>query len=174
LKVPFNGGDNLNKYILSVLVENHAGVLSKISGLISRRGYNIHSLAVGITENLDISRMTIVIIGDEYMYEQISKQLNKLIDVIKITELNCPKSVCRELALVKVVTDIKTECSIIEAVNIFRGNIIDLNNKNMTIEITGDEEKVSAFIDLMKPFGIKEIARTGITAIERGNKFVDS
>lgn len=164
----------MNKYILSVLVENHAGVLSKISGLISRRGYNIHSLAVGITENPDISRMTIVILGDQYIYEQINKQLNKLIDVIKITELSSSRSVCRELALVKVETDIKTQPSIIDIVNIFRGNIIDLNNKNMTIEITGEEEKVSAFIELMKPFKIKEIARTGITAIERGNKSTEN
>jgi acetolactate synthase I/III small subunit len=172
LKVPFNGGDNLNKYILSILVENHSGVLCKISGLISRRGYNIHSLAVGITENPEISRMTIVILGDEYMYEQVNKQLNKLIDVIKITELNSQKSVCRELALVKVITDIKTQSSIIEVVNIFKGNIIDFNNKNMTIEMTGDEEKVTAFIELMKPFGIKETARTGLTAIERGNNLI--
>lgn len=163
----------MNKYILSVLVENHSGVLSKISGLFSRRGYNIHSLAVGITENPDISRMTIVILGNEYMFEQINKQLNKLIDVIKITELSSQRSVCRELALVKVATDIKTKSLITEAVNIFRGNIIDLNNKNITIEITGDEEKVSAFIELMRPYGIKEIVRTGLTAIERGNKSIN-
>lgn len=164
---------NISKYVLSVLVENHSGVLSKISGLFSRRGYNIHSLTVGVTENPEISRMTIVIIGDEYMLEQINKQLNKLVDVIKVVELVVNKSVHRELALIKVNSDINTKSSIMETVNIFRANIIDLNNKSMTIEITGDEEKISAFIELMKPYGIKEIARTGITALERGSKAIE-
>ncbi|NMM63717.1 acetolactate synthase small subunit [Clostridium sp. P21] len=163
----------MNKYVLSVLVENHSGVLSKISGLFSRRGYNIHSLTVGVTEDPEISRMTIVIIGDEYMVEQINKQLNKLVEVIKVVELDTNKSVYRELALVKVTVDMNTKSSITETVNIFRANIVDLNNKSMTIEITGDEGKVSAFINLMKPYGIKEIVRTGVTALERGCKSID-
>ncbi len=163
----------INKYVLSVLVENHSGVLSKISGLFSRRGYNIHSLTVGVTEDPEISRMTIVILGDEYMLEQINKQLNKLVDVIKVVELYINKSVYRELALIKVNSDANTKSSITETVNIFRSNIIDLDNKSMTVEITGDEEKISAFINLMKPYGIKEIVRTGVTALERGNKSME-
>ncbi|MBC2580496.1 acetolactate synthase small subunit [Clostridium sp. DJ247] len=160
----------MNKYVLSVLVENHSGVLSKISGLFSRRGYNIHSLTVGITEDPNISRMTIVVIGDEYMFEQVSKQLNKLIDVIKVIELSTHKAVYRELALIKVSADSNNKSLIMETVNIFRGNVVDIDTKSMTIEITGDEEKISAFIDLMKPYGIKESVRTGLTGLQRGNK----
>lgn len=141
--------------------------MSKISGLFSRRGYNIHSLTVGITEDPNISRMTIVVSGYDQMLEQISKQLNKLIDVIKIIQLDPIKSVCRELALIKVSMNQSNQSIITETVNIFRGKIVDVDTKRMTIEITGDEEKVSAFIDLMKPHGIKEIIRTGLTALER-------
>lgn len=158
----------INKYVLSVLVENHSGVLSKISGLFSRRGYNIHSLTVGVTEEPNISRMTIVITGCEQILEQINKQLNKLIDVIKITSLDSTGAVYRELALIKVAMNQSNQSIITETVNIFRGNIVDMDVKSMTIEITGDEEKVSAFIDLMRPHGIKEIVRTGLTALERG------
>lgn len=158
----------INKYILSVLVENHSGVLSKISGLFSRRGYNIHSLTVGVTEDPNVSRMTIVVVGCEHMLEQISKQLNKLIDVIKIMSLDSAVAVYRELALVKVAMNQANQSIITETVNIFRGNIVDIDIKSMTIEITGDEEKISAFIDMMKPHGIKEIVRTGLTALERG------
>jgi acetolactate synthase, small subunit len=148
-------------------VENHSGVLSKISGLFSRRGYNIHSLTVGITEDPNISRMTIVVSGDEQVFEQINKQLNKLIDVIKIIELSSANSVCRELALIKVSMNQSNQSIITETVNIFRGKIVDVDTKSMIIEITGDEEKVTAFIELMKTHGIKEIVRTGLTALER-------
>ncbi len=158
----------MNKYVLSVLVENHSGVLSKISGLFSRRGYNIHSLTVGVTEDPNVSRMTIVVSGCEQILEQINKQLNKLIDVIKITSLDSMAAVYRELALIKVAMNQGNQSIITETVNIFRGNIVDMDVKSMTIEITGDEEKVTAFIDLMKPHGIKEIVRTGLTALERG------
>jgi len=157
----------ISKYILSVLVENQSGVLSKISGLFSRRGYNIHSLTVGITEDPNVSRITIVVLGDEQVFEQINKQLNKLIDVIKIIELEHVKSVCRELALIKVSMNQNNQSVITETVNIFRGKIVDMDTKSMIIEITGDEEKVSAFIDLMKTYGIKEIVRTGLAALER-------
>lgn len=157
----------INKYILSVLVENHSGVLSKISGLFSRRGYNIHSLTVGVTEDPNISRMTIVVVGDEQMLEQINKQLNKLIDVIKVTVLDPVKSIYRELALIKVSINQSNQSRIIETVNIFRGNIVAMDTKSMIIEVTGDEEKISELIDLMKPYGIKELIRTGITALER-------
>lgn len=158
----------MNKYILSVLVENHSGVLSKISGLFTRRGYNIDSLTVSITEESSISRMTIVVRGDEQITEQIVKQLNKLVDVIKILELDSQKCVSRELALIKVTADKSTRSLITETVNIFRCNIVDMDAKSMIIEITGDEEKVSAFVELMKPYGVKEIVRTGIAVLQRG------
>ncbi|MGE5629317.1 MAG: acetolactate synthase small subunit [Solirubrobacterales bacterium] len=157
----------MNKYVLSILVENHSGVLSKISGLFSRRGYNIDSLTVGITDDPNLSRMTIMITGDEQMLEQINKQLNKLVDVIKVQELS-PKAVCRELALVKVNSNAVTLPQIKEAVNVFRGSIVDMDSKSLMVEITGYEDKVTAFIDYVRPFGIKEIVRTGLTGLERG------
>lgn len=157
----------MNKYVLSVLVENHSGVLSKVSGLFSRRGYNIDSLTVGITDDPNLSRMTIMITGDEQMLEQINKQLNKLVDVIKIQELS-PKAVCRELALVKVNANASNLSLIKEAVNVFRGSIVDMDSKSLMVEITGVEDKVTAFIDYVRPYGIKEIVRTGLTGLERG------
>ncbi|BAH06553.1 hypothetical protein CKR_1502 [Clostridium kluyveri NBRC 12016] len=158
----------IKKHVLSVLVENHSGVLSKVAGLFSRRGYNIHSLTVGITEDPEISRITIVSIGDDYEVEQISKQLNKLIEVIKIIDLTDDPSVYRELSLVKVSAEPSNKLIIMETVNTFRGNIVDMDEKSMMIEITGDEDKISAFIEIMKPYGIKEIVRTGLTALQRG------
>lgn len=143
-----------------------------MAGLFSRRGYNIDSLTVGITEDPSVSRMTIVVRGDDYILEQITKQLNKLVDVIKIIELDSSKAVCRELALIKVSCSPNNRSLVTETVNIFRGNIVDIDNKSMTIEVTGDDEKISAFIELMKPYGIKEIIRTGLTALERGNKSI--
>lgn len=161
----------IKKYVISVLVENHSGVLSKVAGLFSRRGYNIHSLTVGITEDPEISRMTIVSIGNDYMFEQINKQLNKLIEVIKVVDLSTQgHSVYRELSLVKVSADSGNKLIIMQIANTFRGNIVDMNENSMTIEVTGDEEKISAFIELMKPYGIKESIRTGLTALNRGNK----
>ncbi|RMC94655.1 acetolactate synthase small subunit [Clostridium autoethanogenum] len=163
----------IKKYVMSVLVENHSGVLSKVAGLFSRRGYNIHSLTVGVTGDPEISRMTIVSIGDDYMFEQISKQLNKLIEVIKVIELNPDASVYRELSLIKVSAESNNKLLIMESVNTFRGKIVDMNEKSMIIEITGNEKKISAFIELMKPYGIKEIIRTGLTALQRGSKLED-
>lgn len=160
----------IKKHILSILVENHSGVLSKVAGLFSRRGYNIHSLTVGITEDPEISRITIVSIGDDYIVEQINKQLNKLIEVIKVIDLTDVPSVCRELSLIKVSTDPNNKLLIMETVNTFRGNIVDMNEKSMIIEITGNTDKISAFIEIMTPYGIKEIVRTGITSLQRGCK----
>lgn len=160
------------KHTLSVLVENHAGVLSRVSGLFSRRGFNIDSLAVGVTENPDISRMTIVVDGDEYIVEQVSKQLNKLVDVIKIKQLDKAESVSRELALIKVDATAETRAEIIQIVEIFRAKIIDVSKNTLTIEISGATEKVAALEDMLKQFGIKEIVRTGSIAIERGNKYI--
>lgn len=160
----------MNRHVLSVLVENQSGVLSRVSGLFSRRGYNIDSLSVGETEDPKVSRMTIVVRGDDYILEQIKKQLNKLIDVIKIVELSTEQSVLRELALIKVKSTMETRASIIEIVSIFRANIVDVANDTLTVEMTGDESKIEAFINLMDSYGIAEIVRTGLTAIERGNR----
>ncbi|MGI6777852.1 MAG: acetolactate synthase small subunit [Acetivibrionales bacterium] len=160
------------KHTLSVLVENHAGVLSRIAGLFSRRGFNIESLAVGVTENPDISRMTIVVDGDDYIVEQVSKQLNKLIDVIKIKRLEQSAAVSRELALIKVAASASTRTEIIQIVEVFRANIVDISKETLTIEISGDIDKVSALEEMLKQFGIKEIVRTGTIAIERGNKYI--
>jgi acetolactate synthase-1/3 small subunit len=162
----------MNRHVLSVLVENQSGVLSRVSGLFSRRGYNIDSLSVGETEDPKVSRMTIVVSGDDYILEQIKKQLNKLIDVIKIVELDAEKSVFRELAMIKVNTTMETRASIIEIVSIFRANIVDVSNETLTVEMTGDESKIEAFINLMNNYGIAEVVRTGLTAIERGNKHI--
>ncbi|MDO8686050.1 MAG: acetolactate synthase small subunit [Clostridiales bacterium] len=161
------------KHTLSVLVENHAGVLSRVAGLFSRRGFNIDSLAVGVTENPDISRMTIVVDGDDYTVEQVSKQLNKLIDVIKIKQLDNTDSVNRELALIKVNAQAAARSEIIQIVEIFRAKIVDVSKNTLTIEISGSSEKVSALEDMIRPFGIKEIVRTGMIAIERGNKSIN-
>ncbi|MBU3170509.1 acetolactate synthase small subunit [Clostridium estertheticum] len=157
----------MNKYILSILVENHSGVLSKMAGLFTRRGYNIDSLTVSITDDPTISRMTIVVSGDEQITEQIVKQLNKLIDVIKILELSPEKSVSREVALIKVALDQSTRSFIIETVNIFKCNIVEMSARSIIIEITGNEEKVSSFIELMRPYGIKEVVRTGLAVLQR-------
>lgn len=159
------------KHTLAVLVENHAGVLSKVSGLFSRRGFNIDSLAVGITEDPKVSRMTIVVDGDEYVIEQVSKQLNKLIDVIKVTDISTD-SVVRELALIKVNASANNRNEIIQVVNIFRAKVVDINKASLTIEITGEGQKIAALEDMLQPFGIQEMVRTGAVAIERGNKII--
>lgn len=160
------------KHTLSVLVENHAGVLSRVAGLFSRRGFNIDSLAVGITENPDISRITIVVDGDDYTVEQVSKQLNKLIDIIKIKKLEEKESVSRELALIKVSANAATRSEIISIVEIFRAKIVDVSKSTLTIEVAGTIEKVAALEDMLKQFGIKEIVRTGTIALERGNRII--
>ena len=159
----------MNKQILSVLVENHAGVLSRISGLFGRRGFNIDSLAVGTTEDESISRVTIVVCGDDNVVEQVGKQLNKLIDVIKIRRLFFEESVSRGLALVKVRADGKMRSEIMQIVDIFRANIVDVALDTLTIEISGDAGKLDALIELLEPFGICEIAKTGIIALQRGS-----
>lgn len=157
----------MDKHVLSVLVENQPGVLSRVAGLFSRRGYNIDSFSAGGTENEGLTRMTIVLHGDNQVLEQIKKQLNKLIDVVDITELPPQEAVYRELALVKIVANEGTRASILEVVDIFRGKVIDVANEHLTVEMTGDHDKVIAFIDMMKRYGIKEIVRTGLTALGR-------
>ncbi|WP_024832636.1 acetolactate synthase small subunit [Ruminiclostridium josui] len=160
------------KHILSVLVENRSGVLSRVAGLFSRRGFNIDSLAVGVTENPEVSRMTIVVDGDEYTVEQVSKQLNKLIDIIKIRALEDSDSVSRELALIKVNATSSTRSEIVQIVEIFRAKIVDVSKNTLTVEISGSGDKVRALEDMLRQFGIKEIVRTGTIAIERGNKYI--
>ena len=162
----------MKRHVLSVLVENQSGVLSRVSGLFSRRGYNIDSLSFGETEDPKVSRMTIVVRGDDHILEQIKKQLNKLIDVIKVVELDPEQSVFRELALIKVKTNMTTRASVIEIVDIFRANIVDVAADTLTVEMTGDEAKIEAFIALMDSYGIAEIVRTGLTALQRGNKAI--
>ncbi len=162
----------MGKHILSILVENQAGVLSRVAGLFSRRGFNIDSLAVGTTEDPGISRMTIVVNGDQYIVEQVCKQLNKLIDVIRVKQLDSEESLTRELVLVKVNAAPETRSEIIQIVDIFRGNIVDVSKNALTIEITGDADKINAFEEMVRIFGIKEMVRTGTIAIERGNRII--
>lgn len=160
----------MEKHVLSVLVKNSSGVLSRVSGLFSRRGYNIDSLTVGRTEDPSISRMTITLMGDENVLEQVKKQLNKLEDVIRVINFKADDSVYRELVLIKVKASAENRAAINETVNIFRSKIIDLSTDTLTIELTGDENKISALINLMEEYGIEELVRTGVTALQRGKK----
>ncbi len=157
-------------HIISVLVENKAGVLAKISGLFSRRGFNIESLAVGPTDDEKISRITLSVDAEKHSIEQIIKQLYKLINVIKIQELDPSNIVERELVLIKVNADSKTRPEILEIVSVFRANIVDVAKKTLMIEITGASNKVKALEDLLRPFGIIELVRTGKIACARGSK----
>jgi acetolactate synthase-1/3 small subunit len=156
-------------HVLSLLVENKPGVLARIAGLFAGRGYNIESLCVGETQDPNYSRMTIVTKGDERVVEQIEKQLRKIIEVVKVSNITDTPHVERELILVKVSATKENRDEIVRLVEIFRGKIIDVTLKSLTIEITGDRDKTSAFLQLLKPFGIKELVRTGIAAIKRGD-----
>jgi len=158
------------KHIISVLVENRSGVLAKVAGLFSRRGFNIDSLAVGPTEDQAVSRITLVVNAENHSIEQVTKQLYKLINVIKIQELDPSNIVERELVLIKLSADAKTRPQILEVVSIFRANIVDVGKKTLVIEITGSSRKVKALEDLLRPFGILELVRTGKIACMRGSK----
>lgn len=155
------------RHTISVLVENKFGVLSRVAGLFSGRGYNIESLSVGETIDPQISIMTIVTTGDDWVIEQITKQLNKLIDVIKVIDLTELDHVEREMILIKVAPKQENKAEVLRIAEIFRGRIVDSSPNTYTIEITGDEKKIEAFIELMKPMGIKEFVRTGKIAIAR-------
>ena len=155
------------KHIISVLVENKSGVLARISGLFSSRGFNIDSLAVGETEDPDVSRMTIVVRGDDMILEQVCKQLNKLIDVIKVQDLTQEGYIERELVLVRVSAPSGRRAEILEIADVFKGKIIDVTPKFITIELSGNEEKTNAFLNMITPFGIKEMLRTGKIAMPR-------
>jgi len=165
--------ENEKTHIISAIVENKPGVLYSVANLFRRRGFNIESISVGSTEQVDLARMTMTVKGDEKTIEQVVKQLNKLIDVVKVSRLDPTNIVTREMALVKVhVPETKTRSDMMHYVEVFRGRVVDISPETMMVEITGGSEKINAFIDLMKPFGIKEIARTGITALSRGLKSV--
>jgi acetolactate synthase-1/3 small subunit len=151
-----------------VLVEDKPGVLARVASLFSRRGYNIQSLAVGATEQKDMSRMTIVVSVDESPLEQITKQLNKLINVIKIVEQDEDNNVSRELALVKVRADASTRGQVIEAVNLFRAKVVDVSTESLTIEATGTPAKLEAFLRVLEPYGIRELAQSGVVSLSRG------
>ncbi len=160
------------KHTITILVENRFGVLSRVSGLFSGRGFNIESLTVGETEDPAVSRMTIVTRGDDKIVEQINKQLNKLIDVIKVRDVTAEEFVDRELMLVKVSATEKNRAEILRITDIFRGRIVDVSPKAYTIEVTGSDGKIDAFLEIIKPLGLKEVARTGKIALSRGSKML--
>jgi acetolactate synthase-1/3 small subunit len=155
------------RHTISLQVENKFGVLSRISGLFSGRGYNIESLSVGETIDPQISIMTIVTSGDDQIIEQITKQLNKLIDVIKVVDMTELDHVEREMVLIKIAPEQKNKAEILRLTEIFRGRVVDSSQNTYTVEVTGDEKKIEAFVELLKPMGIKEFVRTGKIAISR-------
>ena len=162
----------MTKHTLSVLVEDKPGVLARIAGLFSRRGFNIESLAVGPTEHADISRMTIVVNVEESPLEQVTKQLNKLVEVIKIVELDPEASVNRELVLVKVAATAETRGQILDTVQLFRAKVIDVAPDAVTVQITGNTGKISDFLRIVEPFGIRELVQSGQVAIGRGSRSI--
>ena len=158
----------ITKHTLSVLVENKPGVLVRISALFSRRGFNIESLAVGPTEHSDVSRMTIVVNCDDLPLEQVTKQLNKLINVLKIVELDTAGSIQRELLLVKVKVDATTRSSVLETVELFRAHIVDVGLETLVVEATGTTDKLAALVAALEPFGIRELVQSGLVGVARG------
>ena len=160
------------KHTISVLVENHFGVLARVAGLFSARGFNIDSLAVGETDDATVSRMTIVVHGDDRVVEQIMKQLNKLVDVIKVVDLTTSEMIDRELVLAKVNATAASRGEIMQIVNTFRAKIVDVNPKSLTIEVTGGEGKIDAMLELLRPFGLREVVRTGLVALSRQTELV--
>ncbi|MFD0565391.1 acetolactate synthase small subunit [Kitasatospora saccharophila] len=162
----------MSKHTLSVLVENKPGVLARIAALFSRRGFNIDSLAVGPTEHPDISRMTIVVNVEELPLEQVTKQLNKLVNVIKIVELDQSQAVRRELVLVKVRADAESRSQVTEIVQLFRAKTVDVSPDAVTIEATGSSDKLEAMLRMLEPYGIKELVQSGMVAIGRGARSI--
>jgi acetolactate synthase-1/3 small subunit len=164
---------NQKTKVIAALVENKPGVLHSVANMFRRRGYNIESITVGHTEQKGITRMTITVSGDEKTLEQITKQMNKLIDVIKVNQLEPDAIVTRELALVKIsVPDVKSRSDIINCVEVFRGRVVDVSPESLMVEITGTPDKLDAFLNLMKTYGVIELARTGLTALSRGIKSI--
>lgn len=162
----------MSSHTLSVLVENKPGVLARVSGLFSRRGFNIESLAVGPTEHPDVSRMTIVVSVEEFPLEQVTKQLNKLVNVIKIVELEPAVSVQRELLLVKVRADATVRSQVLEAVQLFRAKVVDVSPEAVTVEATGNSDKLNALLRMLEPYGIREMVQSGMVALGRGARSI--
>jgi acetolactate synthase-1/3 small subunit len=158
----------MERHVLSALVQNHPGVLSRVAGLFSRRGYNIESLTVGETEKSGWSRMTIALRGDDAVLEQIQKQLEKLVEVVAVRLLDPSVAVCRELALIKVAATESVREDVIRLAAVFRGSVVDISAESLTVEVTGDSSLIDSLVVLLKPHGILELARTGISALERG------
>jgi acetolactate synthase I/III small subunit len=163
---------DVSRHTLSVLVENKPGVLARVSALFSRRGFNIDSLAVGPTEHSDVSRMTIVVNVEDLPLEQVTKQLNKLVNVLKVVELDQSASVQRELLLVKVKADLATRSQVLEVVQLFRAKVVDVAADAVTIEATGTADKLDAFIRVLEPFGIRELVQSGMVAVGRGARSI--
>ena len=164
----------MTKHTLSVLVENKPGVLSRVTALFSRRAFNIDSLAVGETEDPDISRITIMVDAAAQPLEQVTKQLNKLVNVLKIVELEQQSSVQRQLLLVKVRADAATRSQVVETANLFRAKVVDVTADTVTVEATGSAGKIDAFLEVIEPFGIAELAQSGLVGLSRGAKFMTS
>jgi acetolactate synthase I/III small subunit len=164
----------VSKHTLSVLVENKPGVLARVAGLFSRRGFNIDSLAVGPTEDPEISRMTIVVSVDKLPLDQVTKQLNKLVEVIKIVELPGSSSIKRELLLVKVSADTETRAHVLDAVQLFKGKVIDVAPDAVTIQAVGNSDKLADLLKILGPFGIRELVQSGMVAIGRGPESITS
>jgi acetolactate synthase-1/3 small subunit len=162
----------MSTHVLSLLVEDKPGLLTRVAGLFARRGFNIESLAVGHTEIPGLSRITVVVDVEDLPLEQVTKQLNKLINVIKIVELDPAQSVQREHLLIKVRVDNATRSQVLEAVNLFRARVVDVSTDALVIEVTGDSGKTSALLKVLEPYGIKEIAQSGLLAIGRGGKSI--
>jgi acetolactate synthase-1/3 small subunit len=162
----------MTKHTLSVLVENKAGLLVRVAGLFSRRGFNIDSLAVGPTEHEEISRMTIVVNCEDHPLEQVTKQLNRLVNVLKIVELEPGAAVQRELLLVKVRADLESRSRVLETVALFRAKVVDVATDAVTVEATGNREKLDALIKVLQPFGIKELVQSGMVAVGRGGRSI--
>ena len=162
----------MSKHTLSVLVENKPGVLARIAGLFSRRGFNIDSLAVGPTEHPEVSRMTIVVNVEDSPLEQVTKQLNKLVEVIKVVELDTDYSVNRELLLVKVKADASSRGQVLELVQLFRAKVVDVANDAVTIQIVGNRGKLEDFLRVIEPYGVRELVQSGVVAIGRGGRSI--
>ncbi|MBN9613611.1 MAG: acetolactate synthase small subunit [Actinobacteria bacterium] len=162
----------MSRHVLSLLVEDKPGLLTRVAGLFARRGFNIESLAVGPTEVVGLSRITVVVDEEDLPLEQVTKQLNKLVNVIKIVELEDGQSVQREHMLIKVRVDNQTRSHVLEAVNLFRARVVDVVTDALVIEVTGDTGKIQAFLRVLEPYGIKEIAQSGLIAVGRGSKSI--
>ena len=162
------GGRTGRKHILSLLVENKPGVLARIAGLFARRGFNIESLAVGPTDDVTISRLTLTVDGAAHPIDQVTKQLHKLVNVIKIRDLEPDEAVARELALFKISADGDNRAQVMQFAEIFRGKIVDVHKRSLTVEVTGTDDKIEAFEEMVRPFGLIEMVRTGEIAVSRG------